>query len=213
MLEVEVKLKANIDELWPKLNALGFLASAPIYEKDIYFNSGQNDLKASDKALRIREYKESDCDETVFLLNFKGPKVDEKTMTRQETEFMIPSFKDGYTLLSGLGFEPAGQVEKTREYFHKGNITVCLDRVTNLGEFVEVEILTEDLQQRGIGGQLTDTGLVVNQSTETGLVADRSDSPYRKALAQIEDLLLTLGLSMDDTIRESYLCMLQKESD
>jgi len=62
-------------------------------------------------------------------------------MTRKETEFTIPSFIEGESLLNGLGYFAAGRVEKERTHYAKDNITCCLDTVTNLGEFLEIEII------------------------------------------------------------------------
>lgn len=179
MLEVEVKIKTDIDIISKKLLSLGFKKAKEIYEKDTYFNGKYIDLKKEDKALRIREYREKGNELGHFILNYKGPKIDNSTMTREETEFEIPSYEDGESVLNGLGLFPAGYVEKIRNTYVKEDITCCLDRVTELGEFVEVEIITHE-------------------------------AGYESALSRIEGLLKMLGLDMQDTIRESYLCMLQK---
>ena len=148
MLEVEVKLKINLKKVENKLKNLGFKLESVVYEKDTYFNSEIINLYKEDKALRIREHKELAEDinnsNPHFTLNFKGPKIDDSTMTRSETEFEIPSYTAGETLIKGLGFTEAGNVEKIRSYFKKENINCCLDTVTNLGEFMEIEILTND---------------------------------------------------------------------
>lgn len=177
MLEVEVKIKiekANIEE---KLTDLGFIKESSVYELDTYFNSEMMDLKKADKALRIRKHKDIDSGEINYVLNFKGPKVDDITMTRQETEFEIPSFSDGELVLNGLGFYAAGNVEKTRTHYIKEEITCCLDSVIGLGDFLEIEIMAEE-------------------------------KDYDTAINNIDELLKKLGLSMEDTINSSYLCML-----
>ena len=142
MLEVEIKVRADIDLLEQQLIHLGFTRQTAVYEYDTYYNGKTLDLKAADKALRVREHKDLDTGETCFLLNFKGPKLDQTTMTREETEFEVPSHAHAETLLNGLGFYVAGTVEKTRLYYVRDDITCCLDQVTGLGEFLEVEILT-----------------------------------------------------------------------
>lgn len=144
MLEVEVKIKVNIAEIEDKLISAGFVKASNVYEADTYFNSEHMDLKKADKALRIRTHKNLDSGVETFILNFKGPKLDDTTMTREETEFEIPSYEAGATLLGGLGFSPAGSVEKHRISYTRDNITCCLDSVTGLGEFLEVEIIAED---------------------------------------------------------------------
>ena len=98
-------------------------------------------------------------------------------MTREETQFEVSSFEAGRIVLNGLEFYPAGEVEKIRVHYLKEDITCCLDTVTGLGDFFEIEVMVEE-------------------------------SGYDEAIARINDLLQELGLSMEDTVRESYLCML-----
>ena len=179
MLEVEVKVKVNLTETEEKLKSLGFIKGTTVYEKDTYYNSEFNDLKAADKALRIREHKETDSNEIKYTLNFKGPKLDDFTMTRAETQFEIPSFEQGETVLKGLGYFAAGGVEKNRLHYTKENITCCLDEVIGLGEFLEIEIMAEETE-------------------------------YNAAIEEIGELLNSLGLKMDDSVRHSYLSMLME---
>lgn len=144
MLEVEVKIKIEKNNIEKQLISLGFTKGSSVYELDTYFNSDNMDLKSADKALRIREHKDMSTGEVNYILNFKGPKVDDVTMTRQETQFKIPSFGDGKLVLNGLGFYAAGNVEKTRVHYKKEAITCCVDSVTGLGDFLEIEIMAEE---------------------------------------------------------------------
>lgn len=182
MLEVEVKAKINISNVEPVLKTLGFEKGTTVYEKDTYFNGEKTDLKAEDKALRIRLHKDVDTGIVKYVLNFKGPKIDDSTMTREETQFEVPDFEKGLMVLNGLGFFEAGGVEKTRIHYKKDDITCCLDRVTGLGDFLEIEIMAQD------------------------------EAGYEAALDKIKTLLSRLGLGMDDTINQSYLCMLTEDS-
>ena len=55
--------------------------------------------------------------------------------------------EDGETvqhLLEALGFHPVCRVEKVRRELALGDVTLCLDRVAGLGEFLELEILCEE---------------------------------------------------------------------
>ena len=178
MLEVEVKIKIDIEAVEPALSSLGYRRGTTVYEYDRYFNGRQLDLKQADKALRIREHKDVDSGEVKYVLNFKGPKLDDSTMTREETQFEVPSMEACITVLNGLDFYEAGNVEKTRIHYVKDDITCCLDRVTALGDFLEVEIMADE-------------------------------EHYEDAVSRIEALLKQLGLEMDNTIRKSYLSMLQ----
>lgn len=180
MLEVEVKVRVSIDETLKKLYELGYKRGTTVYELDTYFNGLEKDLKKEDKALRIREHRDVDTGVTKYVLNFKGPKVDETTLTREETQFTVPSFEHGEIVLRGLGFAPAGHVEKTRIHMEKERVRCCLDSVTGLGDFLEVEIMAE------------------------------GEDGYEKAVKEIEEVLKSLNLSMEDTVKHSYLSMLMK---
>lgn len=69
---------------------------------------------------------------------------------------------------------------KCRKYLVLDHMTACLDSVEGLGEYLELEILVEQEEDR------------------------------QQALQQIEERLLSLGYSMQDTTRISYLSMLEK---
>ena len=145
MLEIEVKIKVDKEKIKNDLINLGFIKESHIYEHDSYFNGDNCNLKNEDKALRIREHIDLKSKETIYQLNYKGPKIDSISMTRQEVEFTVPSFEQGEAFLNGIGYHVAGEVEKTRYYYKKDDITCCLDTVTSLGDFLEIEIIaTED---------------------------------------------------------------------
>ena len=144
MLEVEVKLHIANVAATSFLEERGFLRGESVYEHDFYFNGTEKDLRKEDKALRVREHRNLDTKETVFSMNYKGPKLDQTTMTRREVEFSIPELEQGKQMLEGLGFLVAGEVEKRRIYYHKGEVTCCVDQVTGLGEFLEIEILAAE---------------------------------------------------------------------
>ena len=61
----------------------------------------------------------------------------------------------------------------------KESVTACLDNVRGLGKFLELEILTD------------------------------SEEKKESALGQIEKILNGLGYQISDTVRISYLSMLQ----
>jgi len=144
MLEVEVKIKINHEIIVGKLEGLGYVKGTTVYEKDTYYNSAYLDLKREDKALRIREHRDVDTNVTKYVLNYKGPKIDDITMTRDETQFEVPSFEHGNKVINGLGFFEAGKVEKVRIHYELDGIRCCLDKVTDLGDFLEIEIMAKE---------------------------------------------------------------------
>lgn len=102
-------------------------------------------------------------------------------MTRQELETEVGDAKTARKILESIGFQPVIPVEKQRQYFHRENITACSDNVKDLGDYLELEILTDSEENRTV------------------------------ALQKIEDTLKHLGYSMQETTRTSYLSMLMKK--
>ena len=74
----------------------------------------------------------------------------------------------------------SGVVEKLRQYYHRDNITACVDAVTNLGDYLELEVLVD------------------------------AEGERPQALKRIKEQLKKLGYSMEETTRISYLSMLEE---
>jgi len=136
MIEVEIKVKADHDKVLTILKDIGAMKVNVENQSDTYFTAPHRDFTKTDEVLRIRSL------EGQAVLTYKGPKLDGVSKTREELETPI----DGVTtkrVLHALGFSEAGIVHKIREVFRVGDIIVCLDAVENLGQFLEVEIITE----------------------------------------------------------------------
>ncbi len=181
-IEVEIKLKIeDRAELIKKLEDQHFTAGKTVLESDLYFTSEFHDMKACDEALRVRHVKEKDTGKQAAYLTYKGKKLDTCSMTRKELELEISDGKTGIELLKSIGYEPTTPVEKLRYYFHREQMTACVDQVTGLGDFLELEIIVEDETRR------------------------------EAALREIEILLGKLGYTMQDTTRTSYLSMIESD--
>ncbi|MBD9156953.1 MAG: class IV adenylate cyclase [Lachnospiraceae bacterium] len=178
-IEVEIKLKIRDRQaLAAKLTELGFRPGRLLRETDVYFCAKHHDFAERDEALRVRETEDLETGEKTAQLNFKGPKLDDASMTRREMETNIGDGGTVRAILEQIGFTPVIPVEKVRNYFHRGRLTACVDQVTGLGEFLELEILTESEEGRSA------------------------------ALTEIEEVLRQIGHSMEDTTRISYLSQL-----
>lgn len=138
MIEVEVKFRIeNIKEVEEKMEKMAELIIEKT-EYDIYFNSPWKDFKKSDEALRIRRDTEG------TNITYKGPKIDSRTKSREEVKLDISDYRYGVELLKGLGFNPFGEVVKNRKIYDLEGATVTVDRVENLGEFLEIELQAND---------------------------------------------------------------------
>ncbi len=181
MIEVEVKIPVkNIEEIKEKLLQNGFIYQKTVVETDTYFTSDHYDMRKKDKALRIRETKNLDTGKMKAQLNCKGPKLDQISMTRKETEIEIQEPEKMVDVLTELEFYPASKrVKKTRGYYIKNQMTAAVDLVENLGSFLELEIIVEKEEDRAAG------------------------------LDAIYDVMKLLGCEKIETVRRSYLSMLE----
>ncbi len=181
-IEVEIKLrinnKKNIEEI---LGKIGFQKGKFVQESDTYYMAEHHDFVALDEALRVRCIEDRLTGERSAAITYKGAKLDNTSMTRQELETSVGDGEICREILERIGFWPVPVVEKLRQYYHRNNITACVDVVTNLGDYLELEIIVDAEEKR------------------------------EAALNQLEQILHTFGYSMQDTTRTSYLSMLLKK--
>ena len=188
MIEVEVKLPLRRQEKTEEtgriaevLCSMGFRKAARFRQRDTYFDNEAGEIRGGGKALRIRETEDLMKGVVTAELNFKGPRMDQVSMTRQELETEVGQAETGRRILAALGFSPVlPEVVKERTEYCREEITAALDRVEGLGDFLELEILADE-------------------ETENG-----------KVLQKLEELLGELGYQMGDTVTRSYLSMLQQ---
>jgi adenylate cyclase, class 2 len=149
MLEVEVKYRiADFNTLEKRLLEWGAKETEDREDNDTYFNAPHRDFAKTDEALRIRHIGRNNA------ITYKGPRTDKLTKTRTEIEISIESgdapARDFANLLIALGFRPTASVRKRRrvlEFSRDGfNVQACLDRVDEVGTFVELEIMAEESQ-------------------------------------------------------------------
>lgn len=142
MYEVELKCRADHEELRPRLEAAGATRTDTRRQVDTYYDAPHRSFADSDEALRVRR-ETPESGEEVTKLTYKGPLVEAESKTREEHETVVADAAALDDILRGLGFEPAAVVEKDREYYAFDGYTVVLDSVDGLGSFVEVERETD----------------------------------------------------------------------
>jgi adenylate cyclase class 2 len=180
MYEVELKVRADHDEVRERLAALDAAPIGAVVQEDTYYDAPHRDFAATDEALRIR--RECD-DEDVVRITYKGPLVDDTSKTREEFETELGDGETADAILDSLGFDPVATVRKERERFALDSYTVTLDAVDDIGEFVEVETeATEselDTAREGARETLESLGLDAGESIRTSylelLLAERTD--------------------------------------
>lgn len=143
MIEIEIKAKINNPkEAFEKIKDFGGVYSHTEIQRDIYFNGDDRDFKKTDEALRIREIP--DGDNFINILTFKGPKLDSETKTRKEIEVTIDDKENMTDILINLGYKPSAIVNKVRRIFKYDEYTITVDKLNELGHFIEIEYVTED---------------------------------------------------------------------
>lgn len=180
-IEVEVKIPVTQwEKLCRRLEECGFVSVGVRRETDIYYNSVNYDLRAHDKALRIRRITDLETGESWAEFNCKGPKLDHVSVSRKEIEIKLERPEEMEGILEELSFYPVEvSVTKTRYQYRKGRITAAADRVEGLGDFLELEILAQGEENR------------------------------EPCLKEIETVMVGLGYKREDTVRDSYLSLLQ----
>ena len=182
MIEIEVKLKIeDVIDLEKRLLDQGYILKETRRETDTYFDGGICGIKKSGQALRVRRTVNCVTGKEQSAITFKGEKLDTISMARVELETDVADGETAERILCALGFYPAKPaVIKTRKVYRNEDICACLDDVQDLGTFLELEIMAE------------------------------SEEARPAALDRIERILKSIGYTMEDTTRESYLSQLQK---
>lgn len=136
MLEIEVKARANHEQVKELLLEMGAVFIGVQQHCDTYFNAPHRDFAETDEALRIRSV------DGRSVLTYKGKKLDSVSKTREEFETEVDG-SNTKSILLALGFFESGVVRKKREIYKYEDMTICLDKVGTFGEFIEVEISAE----------------------------------------------------------------------
>lgn len=162
MIEVEMKFPlTETDAFMGRLAELQPTLIGERVEIDEYFQAPDRDFAATDEALRVRR-----IGETAYL-TYKGPKLDSATKTRKELQVQL---EDGavaadmaVSLLHASGYQSTAKVTKSRTVFSVPidgfHAEVCVDRVRELGDFVEIEIAADAgsvVQARHVVSSLAD---------------------------------------------------------
>ncbi|WP_302080852.1 class IV adenylate cyclase [Salinibaculum rarum] len=141
MYEVELKVRADHEDVRKRLEEAGATRVGTVEQADVYYDAPDRNFAETDEALRVRTERSDEGTET--RLTYKGPLVDESSKTREEAKTPVADSEELEAILAGLGYEPAAEVHKERTRFRIREYTVTLDSVDGLGEFVEVETEVE----------------------------------------------------------------------
>lgn len=142
MREIEIKLQVNnLEELEKNLTENGLVISKEITQDDMVYVPKDvldpfSNVKVGDTFIRIRK---QDGIDTLTLKQQRGVGLD-----KTEHETKINNSEQMHQMLLIMGWKPATQVIKKRKKGKLGEYEICLDKVEQLGNFVELEKLTDD---------------------------------------------------------------------
>jgi adenylate cyclase class 2 len=124
------------------LNRLGAKKISEMTLEDVYFAHPSREFGKTDEAVRLR--KKEDGTE----LTYKGPRM--KTggpKAREEITVKVDDSLSAQRILERLGFKEIHVIVKKRSAYQLDKLRVDVDVVEGLGEFVEVEVLTESVER------------------------------------------------------------------
>jgi adenylate cyclase, class 2 len=135
-------------------------------QRDTYLRHPCRNFRETDEAFRIRE-----IDGTPFV-TYKGPRLAGPIKIRPEIELPLitETLREWMQIWEHLGFTIAAQVCKTRDVYQSNRlsipITIALDHVESLGDFVEIERIvttSEQVEQAKIDIQTMAQWLALDQ--------------------------------------------------
>lgn len=138
----EIEVKAKVDDLAlieERLIELGCNFNEPTIQKDIIFipnNRNFLDIVKGDIILRIR-YSNSK-----YKLTLK--KQLENELDNIEKESFVSDPNQIEEIIKLMGFKEGIKVNKVRKKTKLGELTICLDKVESLGEFIEIEKISNE---------------------------------------------------------------------
>jgi adenylate cyclase class 2 len=182
MREIEIKVRlADKEALIRRLIEQGVMVSAPVTHHDRVF--GPAGVDGDDGAntapwLRVRTEKREEGVDT-HLLTLKKSVTNQMDSIEHETE--VASDTEALKIIEHIGFTPYSDLTKTRQKAKLGNIEMCIDTVDGLGDFVEVEKLTEE------------------------------DADYDTVAAELWAVLERFGVSRDSHVTDGYDVLMNKQ--
>jgi len=139
VIEVEAKYwSPGNSEVIAALVRLGARKLSDLTMEDVYFAHPSREFGKTDEAIRLRK-KEDGAE-----LTYKGPRMKASSMkAREEITLKIDDPLAAQRILERLGFKESYAVSKKRTTYQLDKLRVEVDIVDGLGEFVELEVLTE----------------------------------------------------------------------
>lgn len=139
MQEIEIKFRVdNLDIIKDKLKQEGCILSEELYQKDTVFVPTLSDTSNGEGKMFVRVRNVNGKSE----LNLK--KQSSSIIQSKEIEFEVSNYDSAYDFLETIGLHKWVTVEKKRITTKYKDFNICIDEVKRLGNFIEIEILTNE---------------------------------------------------------------------
>lgn len=139
MIEYEIKAKLDDQKAFTNLiTSLGGRYGMRLMQTDTYLTNDVLDFPGEGSVFRMRVSTGDGIGKSSFI-TYKGPKIDEKTKSREELEFGVSDPNIALDVLRRMNFAVVLSIKKTRQEYYLGMYTVCVDHVDELGWFAEIE--------------------------------------------------------------------------
>jgi adenylate cyclase class 2 len=145
MFELEAKYRSKDNgKVEEALTGLGAQKLSEGVIEDLYFSHRERDFGDSDEVLRIRRT------EGAAELTYKGPRMRrDDAKAREEISVKVGDGFAAQRIIERLGFEQTYVMKKRRTSYILDKVRVELDDVEGLGQYVELELLTEAPERAG----------------------------------------------------------------
>ena len=148
----EIELKAQYDsskrpELEQHLKKQGFQEIRSFTQQDEYFNHPEREFQKTDEALRKRREQRNDGT-SHCCITYKGANDSLIGQSRRELETRVEDEHKMRQILLALGFRSAAEVKKRRKEYKKEDLTVCLDELDGLGNYIELEVVLPETESK-----------------------------------------------------------------
>ncbi len=136
-MEIEVKFRVDFDRMRAAIEGLGAGFVHEEVQEDLYF------LLPYPQLLRVRRISNLGRSFLTYKL-IKDPGRNEEF---DELEVEVSDFETTVEILRRLGYREDVWVKKHRLVYRLGEVTFELNRVEKLGDFLDIEIITEDVEE------------------------------------------------------------------
>lgn len=133
-MEIEVKFRVNFEEAKKKLEALGARLLRTEEQEDLYFSLPPNELL---RIRRIRNLGKTYLTHKLIVDPGRNEEFD-------EIEVEVSGFEEMRKILRRLGLQEDVLIRKHRLVYRLGDVTFELNRVEGIGEFLDIEVISED---------------------------------------------------------------------